>query len=165
MSYVESNLISGEAITYRGRLHWIVLFRPFVLALLFGLAGGGLVFLGKTHADQYANLLLGVGVVLLVLAAIFLITGFLVRNSAEFAVTNKRVILKSGMVERRTVEMFLNKIESVGVSQTIWGRIFNYGTMVLHGTGGTAEPFDRVARPLEFRRQVQDQISRTTGQI
>ncbi len=165
MGYVESNLISGEAVTYRGRLHWIVLFRPFLVGTLLGLAAGGLMFLGKKHADQYASILMWTGAVLLALAAIFLIAGFLVRNSAEFAVTNKRVILKSGMMQRRTVEMFLNKIESVGVNQTIWGRIFNYGTMILHGTGGTAEPFDRIARPLEFRRQVQDQISRTTGQV
>src|SRR5206468_13135286 len=98
------------------------------------------------------------GVILLVLAAIPLIRGWIARRSSEFAVTNKRVILKTGFIHNKTAEMFLSKIESVGVDQTILGRVFGYGSIELRGTGGSLEPFSNISRPLEFRRQIQEQI-------
>ena len=94
------------------------------------------------------------------IAAILVVWGFLRRASAEFAITNKRVIIKVGIIKQRTTEMFLNKIESVGVEQGLLGRMMGYGTIVVRGTGGTPEPFNRVPHPLEFRRQVQEQIDR-----
>jgi uncharacterized membrane protein YdbT with pleckstrin-like domain len=76
------------------------------------------------------------------------------RATSEFAVTNRRVIIKVGLISRRTVELKLEKIESIGVNQSILGRIFGYGTIVVNGTGGTNEPFRGLARPLDFRKAV-----------
>jgi uncharacterized membrane protein YdbT with pleckstrin-like domain len=82
------------------------------------------------------------------------------RATSEFAVTNRRVIIKIGLVSRRTVEVKLDKIESIGVEQSILGRILGYGTIVVRGTGGTYETFRAIARPLEFRRAVNDATER-----
>ena len=98
------------------------------------------------------------GIVLIVLAGVCVASGFLRRRAAEMGVTNKRVIVKTGLLHRRTVELFLSKVESIGVDEGLIGRMFGYGTVVLRGTGGTPEPFPRVRHPLEFRRQVQQQI-------
>jgi len=76
------------------------------------------------------------------------------RATSEFAVTNRRVIIKVGLVWRKTVEMNLEKVESIGVEQTVLGRILGYGTIVVVGTGGTNEPFPRIADPMGFRRAV-----------
>ena len=95
-----------------------------------------------------------------------LVTGFVwlsarIRvRSAEFAVTNRRVMIKLGVMQRRTVETMLNKVEGVAVDQTLAGRVFNYGTITVTGTGGTRETFERIANPLEFRRRVQAEIAR-----
>ncbi len=78
------------------------------------------------------------------------------RATSEFAVTSRRVIIKVGLISRRTVELKLEKIESIGVEQSILGRIFGYGTIVVNGTGGTHEPFRGIARPLEFRKAVNE---------
>lgn len=78
------------------------------------------------------------------------------RATSEFAVTSRRVIIKVGLISRRTVELNLEKIESIGVDQSILGRIFGYGTIVVNGTGGTHEPFRGIARPLEFRKAVNE---------
>jgi uncharacterized membrane protein YdbT with pleckstrin-like domain len=78
------------------------------------------------------------------------------RATSEFAVTNRRVIIKVGLISRRTVELKLEKIESIGVDQSISGRVFGYGTIVVKGTGGTNEPFRGIARPLEFRKAVNE---------
>jgi uncharacterized membrane protein YdbT with pleckstrin-like domain len=80
--------------------------------------------------------------------------------SCEYAVTNKRVIVKIGTLQRRTVEIMLSKVEGVSVDQTLLGRLANSGTVIITGTGGTREAFEQVADPLEFRRQVQGQVSR-----
>ena len=78
------------------------------------------------------------------------------RATSEFAVTNRRVIIKVGLVSRRTVELRLEKIESIGVDQGIVGRILGFGTIVVKGTGGTNERFENIARPLDFRKAVND---------
>ncbi|HOV31998.1 MAG TPA: PH domain-containing protein [Candidatus Hydrogenedens sp.] len=77
-------------------------------------------------------------------------------TTSEFAITNKRVIIKEGLISRRTLEMNLNKIESVNVIQSVLGRLLNYGTIVIVGTGGTKEPFSCICDPLTFRKKFQE---------
>jgi uncharacterized membrane protein YdbT with pleckstrin-like domain len=160
MGYVDANLISDEAVAYRARLHWILFIKPALIALaVIGVAGS--IFYAAdlaTKLSTQASLLVWIAV--LIIAAIPLLTTFLTWHSAEFAVTNKRVILKTGFVQSKTAEMFLNKIESVGVDQSITGRILGFGTIVIRGTGGSLEPFHRVSSPLRFRNQIQEQIGR-----
>src|SRR5437762_112357 len=151
MGYIDHNLITNETVTYRAKLHAIVFFKPLLLALAFASVGGFLFYLQQPWPAAG----------LMVLAAIPIFVASVARSSAEFAVTNKRVILKVGFIQKKTAEMFLNKIESVGVDQSIIGRVLGYGTITIRGTGGTLEPFDRISAPLEFRRQIQEQIGRT----
>jgi uncharacterized membrane protein YdbT with pleckstrin-like domain len=75
--------------------------------------------------------------------------------TSEFAVTNKRLIVKVGVLRRRTVELQLSKVEAIAVEQDLLGRIFGYGNIVVTGTGGTKEPFRTISGPLKFRRAVQ----------
>jgi uncharacterized membrane protein YdbT with pleckstrin-like domain len=78
--------------------------------------------------------------------------------TSEFAITDKRIIIKVGFLSRRTLELNLSKVESVNVDQSILGRILGYGSIVVIGTGGTRELFGDIRDPLEFRKQFQ-QIS------
>lgn len=80
------------------------------------------------------------------------------RFSSEFAITNKRIIIKTGLVYRRTVELNIQQVESVQVNQSILGRILNYGTVTIIGSGGTREVFASIENPLEFRRAYQHQL-------
>src|SRR5262252_9059055 len=168
VAYVDNNLISGERVTYRGRLHSLVLVWPIIVAVGFA-ALGLFIILRANETESNVRLFLQLGAVVMIIGGVIpLISALIRRSSAEYAVTNKRIILKEGTVRRRTAEMFLTKVESVGVDQTLGGRLLDYGSIILRGTGGSSEPFHLVARPLEFRRQVQEQISRineieTTG--
>jgi len=74
----------------------------------------------------------------------------------EFAITNKRVIIKTGLISRKTFEMNLSKIESVNVDQDILGRILGYGTIRIVGSGGTREVFPNIRKPLDFRKKFQE---------
>jgi uncharacterized membrane protein YdbT with pleckstrin-like domain len=102
----------------------------------------------------------GGSIALLVSGAIAILMGMIRRNATEMAVTNRRVVIKTGLVNRKTIEMLLGKVESIEVNETAVGRMLGYGTIVVIGTGGTPEPFHKVAHPLEFRSQVQQQIEK-----
>jgi uncharacterized membrane protein YdbT with pleckstrin-like domain len=84
----------------------------------------------------------------------WLIAAILQKKTTEMAVTNKRVIIKTGIISRRTIEMNLSKIENIEVNQSLIGRIFGYGIITIVGTGGTHEPFNTVSQPLDFRKAV-----------
>ena len=94
-------------------------------------------------------------VVILPLAAL---PAFVARRTSEFAVTNKRVLIKTGLIRCHSLETLLSKIESIGVTQGILGRILDFGMIVVSGTGGSKEPFHRIADPLQFQCKVQEQI-------
>jgi uncharacterized membrane protein YdbT with pleckstrin-like domain len=84
------------------------------------------------------------------------IAPLIAQKTSEFAITNKRIIIKVGLISRRTLEMNLTKIESVNVNQSIFGRMLGYGTIVVIGTGGTKEPFADIADPMAFRKKFQE---------
>lgn len=76
----------------------------------------------------------------------------------EFVITNKRVIMKTGVISRNIFEMTVAHIESINVDQSIMGRIFGYGTVIIVGSGGTKESFDNIASPIRFRRAFMDTV-------
>ena len=149
MGYVENHLLPGERITYRAHLHKLILVVPLIASVL-------LVAAAAYAFTQAANLL---GVILLVVALLPLLFAWIEYTSSEFAVTDKRVVIKVGFIQRRTMETMLTKVEAIGVDQGILGRIFDFGTITVTGTGGTLESFKNIGDPLEFRRQVQAQAS------
>jgi uncharacterized membrane protein YdbT with pleckstrin-like domain len=144
-SYVQSNLIDGEEVVYQTSIHPIVYLSPAAF-ILFGIG------LGLFGIPQAGVLVLGLG-------ALMLIGAWFRQWTSEFAVTNRRVIVKVGFISRRTIEINLSKVESVEVNQDVFARLFNYGTILVIGTGGTKEPFDLINDPLAFRRAVQSQQS------
>jgi Bacterial PH domain len=164
MSYVESNLVPGENVIYQTRLHWIVMLgHVFVGCLLLGLPGVFLLYYAYSQHGMDANTLRlteGGAAALLVCGAIAILMGMVRRNATEMAVTNRRVVIKTGLLSRKTIEMLLNKVESIEVSEPTLGRLLGYGTIVVIGTGGTSDPFRQVGHPLEFRSHVQQQIEK-----
>jgi uncharacterized membrane protein YdbT with pleckstrin-like domain len=113
----------------------------------------------RTDVAPARNVMIWAALLCFALAAILIFMGILKRNATEMAVTNKRVIVKSGLADRRTIELLLPRIESIAVEEPALGRILGYGTVIVRGTGGTPEVFPQIARPLEFREQVQRQIA------
>jgi len=168
MGYVDRNLVPGETLLYRTRHHWLVLMGPFFGGLLLLVPGIALMAEAIATRDS-AGLAVGSatispkvmvvsGVVLAAAAVITFSYGVAKRNATEMAVTNRRVLIKTGMTSRRTLDLMLSRVESIGVEETAAGRMLGYGSVVVRGTGGTPEPFLMIAHPQEFRRAVQEQI-------
>jgi uncharacterized membrane protein YdbT with pleckstrin-like domain len=161
MGYIEQNLVSGEQVAYRTGLHWIVLLRAIIVAVVLGFFGVVMLAEGsQVNGTQSLQIVSSFGVIAIVVGAIYLLAAIIRRRGAEFAVTNKRVIFKTGVMRRSSEEIFLNKVESVTVNEGMLGRALNYGTVNVRGTGGTLEPFHKIAHAQEFRRHVQEQISK-----
>jgi uncharacterized membrane protein YdbT with pleckstrin-like domain len=145
MGFVDRNLLPDEQVTYRARLSRVIYFFPVCLLVL-----AVLVAIHGWHEAAWVIAALGL---------ILLVPPWIRSVSSEFAVTNKRVLVKVGLVRRHSLELLLQKVEGIGVDQGILGRILGYGTITVSGTGGTREAFRTISRPLEFRRQVQASLA------
>jgi uncharacterized membrane protein YdbT with pleckstrin-like domain len=130
--YVDQSLGENERVVVRGRY-------PMVFWLGAWLA---LIVLG----------IIIVGVWIFLQATITMLT-------TEFAVTNKRVILKRGFINRDTRELAVGSIESVQLHQSVLGRIFNYGSLSVTGTGDAIIVFPQMADPVAFRRAIESSKS------
>lgn len=166
MSHVEKNLLAGESVVYRTRPHWIVCLKPALVVLLLSVMSGLAVKvatsgLAAETSARVVNQFLIISALAVVTAVVI---PLLLRLVVECVVTNKRVILKTGLLKIRTVEMFLNRVESVVVEQSLLGRMLGYGTILARGAGGTPEPFHKIAKVKEFQRQIQEQIRQTNEQ-
>lgn len=150
MSYLDDHLLDGESIVYRARLHWTIFWASILVVLL----GAALTVVLRIYEPEYWYLGAGLAGIGLLLAI-----GPLIRYvGTEFAVTNKRVLSKTGFIQRESDETLLSKVEAIAVDQTILGRLLGYGTLRITGSGGTEDAFPRIAHPLEFRRQIQGQV-------
>jgi uncharacterized membrane protein YdbT with pleckstrin-like domain len=163
LSFAERHLIQGETIQYQTKLHWIVMLSHVVIATVLIVIGVALLIIPWSSANggeaSLAPVLRWAGAASLLVGAIFLGVGIVRRNATVMVLTNKRVIVKTGLASRRTIELLLSRIESIAVEEPAMGRVFGYGTVVIRGTGGTPEIFEKISHPLEFREQVQSQIS------
>jgi uncharacterized membrane protein YdbT with pleckstrin-like domain len=146
MGYIEKNLVNGEIVLYRAKISWKFLIWPFIVLILL------IWFCSKIHA---------IAVFFSVVFSIYLILRIvLVILTTEFALTDRRIIAKKGIIRQHSMEILLNKVESITISQPLDGRIFGYGTVTIIGSGGTQEFFRSISNPMELRKQVNNQISK-----
>ena len=149
MSYVQQVLQPDETVRFCTTLHWSI-YLAAIIALVIGLA-----FLVWHYVEGKANLLLLLGAIVFGVTGIVLaLAAGLKRFGTEVAVTDRRVIYKTGLIQRHTVEINLDKIESVDVDQSVLGRLFGYGTVTIRGTGQAVEPLRDMADPLQFRNAI-----------
>jgi len=148
MTFIEKNLANNERIVYRAQLHWWI-YGKSVLLLILGIVVFALG--GKTEAVKI------LGGVLVLISLIGLINAYVRASSSEFAVTNRRIMIKTGVAKRRLIELQLNRSEGLMIDQGIIGRMFNYGVIIIR-TGTMEEIFSPIADPYEFKRQINNAI-------
>ncbi len=152
MGYIQDNIESGEDVLFVTKRHWINRgSKPVLFVML-----GGTCLLGVWIREWVILLYPGMGFVALGLLCYL---GLKLRgHAAEFGVTTKRVVIKTGVLHRRTLELILQKIESIDIEQSILGRLLGYGTLTITGLGGSSRPYRNIARPMVFRMHVQRAI-------
>jgi membrane protein YdbS with pleckstrin-like domain len=156
VSYVEKNLAAGEEILLRPVYHWIR-FVPGASVAVLGVvlaAAGALLVPAATEAAEP-----GLKSALLLVAGVLFLAGILaigwralVDSFDEFAVTNFRVIRKSGFLTRSVRQITLEKVQDVNVRSTLGGRWLSYGDVELQTAGSDSTVvFPRILHPEEFR--------------
>ena len=133
MSYIDDSLIEGEKLLHRARISWW---------------------------SQFGLIVLGLLLLVVVVGLVFLVMAWIKVRSTEVAITNRRVIAKFGFITRNTVEINLDKVEALKVEQGFWGRMLNYGTILLSGAGTAVAPMRDIADPLVFRRKFMEATNR-----
>lgn len=145
--YIDSLLTGDEKVLFETKLSLVEYIKyGFVI-----LCGGVVTILGIS--GEGLSIFYGI-IGFLVFAVVVGAYPWLMRHCSEFAVTSRRVIMKTGIISRNVFEMRLQKIESVDLIQSVFGRFLNYGTVIVHGTGDTARRFDMIADPVTFRRVI-----------
>ena len=138
MSYAEKTLSTEEKIVFSTKPSWIIFLQLVVWVILIVLMPIKKPFMA-----------IGVFSIFSLLATYY---------CSEYTITNKRIIMKTGFFRRKIMETFLNRVEGLAVDQSIFGRLFNYGTITIIGVGGTRNHFTFVSHPLEFRKNVQQNL-------
>ncbi len=128
-NYIDSNLTTNERIIKSAKVSWW---------------------------SQWVMILLGILTISFMIGIVFFAIAIIRVMTTELALTNKRVIAKTGFIRRDTIELRLEKVEGLIISQGIIGRIFNYGTVIVSGTGGIRTPIPFITEPTEFRRVVNE---------
>jgi len=157
-SYIDETLMPNETVIFRTRPHWIVFAPAFGWLLLIVVS---IIFLPFSTIGQLSfgthdlyTITATVGLIGLLINGVM---AYVEYQTSEYGVTDKRVLVKIGFIRRRTLEILLPKIESIQVFQSIPGRLLDYGTVVISGTGGSHDAFRNLPNPLQFRRHAQAQ--------
>jgi uncharacterized membrane protein YdbT with pleckstrin-like domain len=147
MKYVEEVLQQGETILFASTIHWLI-YLPAMLLLIAAIAATFQTVGGSELVWRSISLLLFAAALLSAARAWFK------RWTTEIAVTDRRIIYKRGFIRRHTIEMNMEKVESVDVNQSLLGRIFDYGDVLVRGTGVGFEPLQMIESPIALRNAV-----------
>jgi hypothetical protein len=147
-SYTAATLQPDERPLHQTTIHWMALSGSAIGAVLALIVIVPIAMFASWRGLYWAWLLLLIPTGILLSAAITV-------KTSELVITDRRVLIKVGFLQRRTFQMFISKIESVAVFQSMMGRLFNYGTVEIRGTGGSSESFATIAAPLPFRDAIQ----------
>ena len=169
-SFARQHLMRDETILSAATIHPLIFLSSVIYFLcpLFGFSI--LIVLGATALDSNADRMpvawawLGLLSFPLILAGLFfpfkVINALIVFFTTECVITDMRILGKKGLIRRETIEIHLSKIEGFQVKQSILGRIFNFGSVTITGTGGLNTPFQGLANPLDFRSLINEQIAK-----
>jgi len=128
MSYIQHSLAAGEAVRFTARIHWIIWVRAWAALLVLGVVVVGIVIF---------------------------IHDLIALTTTEIAITDRRLILKRGLLGRSTSELELATVEAVRLNQDVLGRLLGWGRVEVHGTGDDVWLSPLIAQPVHFRRELE----------
>lgn len=150
--YIDEILQPGEQVLYSTNAHWIFYFPAIVAWIVVAIL---LIASAVVAAIPTLMLVCWASAAVVAVAALFwTVKGWFHRMTTETDVTNHRVVHKTGFIKRKTFEIALDKIESVDVTQTILGRLLNYGDVRINGVGEGTQNIPTIASPLAFRSAI-----------
>jgi len=145
MNYITNSLSEAELLVHSTRLSMVIFSWPIVFCIL------GLVFIIASLA--------WVGLFILLIGLLWALAMFLKIKFSEYGVTNRRVVFKVGVFSTIAGDLLLQQIEGVQLEQSLWGRLFNYGKIVVTGSGGTKRSITDINKPLDFKKAIEKEVA------
>lgn len=136
-SFVEASLIAGETVEQKASISWLSQFWLYVLAAFF-----------ICH------------VVTIILAVLCISLAIMNVITTELAITNKKVIGKTGFIKRTSIDLPIDKLESINIHQGIVGRLLGYGQVKINGIGGNNVTIPFIKSPFDFRKTVMNLLEK-----
>lgn len=157
MSFVENNLLKDENVKFSAKIHNAIYYTsiPYfiiILMLLFNAISS------STEKYFYRNPIVMLLLTCMLIPISIVINCIIIKLNTEFVVTNKRVIAKEGFFHCNTLEIKFSMIESIQINQSIYGKIFNFGNLLIVGSGGTKHQFKGIKNPTFLRKKVNEEI-------
>lgn len=171
MLYVQQSLGPNEELIYVGHFHWMYTVNAF-MSIFFGMLISiaiivGAIIFKKTTGVFPAELPVTIAIPALpvyvkgvaFLMFVFGVYSFAIKMvhkaTTEIAITDTRLIYKTGVVARNVGEMSIDRIEGVNVLQSVLGRIFNYGRLAVRGMGIGEVILPPIENPIAFRQAIE----------
>ena len=165
MSYVSKTLATDEEILHRANFNWTYSFFP---VFWFSLGAASVIFffyIQYAAGVEFNELRTGWWAAIVAGAAgsLILFNHLIILITTEIVVTTTRFVYKRGLVARDTKEVSLSKIEEITLHQTVIGRIFGYGKLVMRGTGVGVIELPDLDNPINLRRIIENARSSLRG--
>ena len=151
MGRAKNYLSNKERIVYETHLHWVLFIESvsyLVIALLISAAA-------YKYGGEYAKLIHYISLPFWLYGGVKVFLEWIQHASADFIITNSRVILKVGVLKRSSLSIPLTKIESIEIDQTLIGQLLGFGTIHITGTGTATSKFEYISSPGTFRQRIQ----------
>lgn len=145
--YIEKHLMPNERVVYAANLHGIVYIHLCIFVIVFC----GVLLLPFDIAIELRIALL---VVVILIAIIWCV---IINGGKQYVVTTKRLIFKRGIIKRSSYELLLWRCESLQIEQSFWGRLMNYGTVIVT-VGQCSNRYEMIKSPLDFSLNIHQQI-------
>lgn len=160
MSYTSKTLLPGENVLYKGYVSaWyfapallLAVIGAVLLVIAFSPEEGSFAYFHQDN-DETAGFFIFLGFAILLWALIKFLKVLFYKWTSDFIITDKRCILKTGLISISVSDIALDKCEGIIFHQGIGGRIFGYGTLSAT-TGGQTLDFPGIAAPFAFRNQL-----------
>lgn len=153
-TFIEKDLIKDEEILLKSKITKLVYLRVISpLIVMFA------VFCLSNFNNSFININY-IYLILLLISVSYRIESFILINTSEIVLTNKRIVTKTGLIQREVNEVNLEKVESFNINQNIFQRIFNIGNIEVHGVGKTSIIINNIVNPLEFKKASMEVITK-----
>lgn len=130
-------------IVYQARLHWVLFFWPLCVLIM-------ALFLGFRYEPLFQPSLY-----VAIISLVWLFVAWLIYEFSSLTLKKNQIVLRTGLFVRQTVDIPLNKIESIDIRQSILGSLLRYGSLVITGTGGSRQMVHYLNQPLTCRRYIE----------
>jgi len=176
MLYVQQSLGPDEELIHIGKFHWMYTISAF-LSIFWGLVSAIVVMVGAYYAYQIMGklpaefgffesikqihpLVRAFSFLIFIMGLVKFAQMMVAKATTEIAITSNRLIYKRGLVARHVGEINIDRIEGVNVLQPVFGRIFNYGRVMVRGMGVGEVVLPSIEDPISFRRGIEEAKSR-----